>query len=567
MKEHNNLYKIRHSTAHLLAQAVTELYPEAILTLGPVKGHGFFYDFFLEERLKEADLEKIEAQMHEIAKRNEPIIGKQIPKKEALEIYKNNKFKTEIISGLDVETVGIFEQGKFFDLCEGGHVSSTGTLKNFKLTALAGSYWRANRENEQLQRISGIAFESKKDLEQHIEMIEDLKKYDHRLLGKQLDLFSFHDESPGMPFFHSKGLKIFNKLIDHSRALQERDGYLEIQTPLILSEKLWKTSGHYENYKENMYFAKVSGDDHKIAIRPMNCPPCIILYKERPHSYKELPLKMAEFGKCHRFELSGVLHGLFRVRSFTMDDAHIYCTEDQISDEVEKVLKLAEEVYKPFGFTKIRMAISTMPEKRIGSDALWEQATNALKTALTARGQDFIVNEGEGAFYGPKIEILIEDNMGREWQCGTVQIDFFLPKNFELEYIASDQSRKTPVIIHRAIYGSLERFMGILTEHYKGRFPLWLAPVQARVLTITDKQGGYAQNVCNKLRSCGIRAELDGHQDKISAQIKRAQLDYIPWMIVLGAKEEENKTVTLRTLDGKQEFGLTVEELSSRINN
>ncbi|MFC1854608.1 threonine--tRNA ligase [Candidatus Dependentiae bacterium] len=561
MDKQSEIYKLKHSAAHLLAHAVKEIWPSAKLTLGPATETGFFYDFYLSEPLKESDLEKIEQKMREIAKRDLKIEGRQVSKKEALELYKDNEFKSEIIEGIEDETVGIYSQGDFFDLCEGGHIDSTKNLKHFKLMSVAGSYWRADRENAQLQRVYGVIFSTKDELFKYLKRIEEAKKYDHRVIGKKLDLFSFHEEAPGMPFFHDKGLKIFNKLIEHARKLQDEDGYQEIQTPLILNENLWKTSGHYDNYKEHMYFTSTEHEKSTNVLRPMNCPPGILIYKSTPHSYKEFPMKVAEFGKCHRFELSGVLHGLMRVRSFTMDDAHIFCTPEQISKEVEKVLILAEKTYKPFGFSKITMGLSTKPEKHIGSDQLWETATEALKTALENRKEDFVINEGDGAFYGPKIEIILEDTMGREWQCGTVQVDFFLPENFKLEYIDSDQSRKRPVMIHRAIYGSLERFMGILLEHYKGRLPFWLSPIQARVLTITEKQSSYAFDLYEKLKKANMRCEIDNSGDKINAQIRRSQLDQIPWMLVLGAKEEENKTITLRNLEGKQQFGLTVEEL------
>ena len=430
------------------------------------------------------------------------------------------------------------------------------------LTGVSGSYWRADREGTALQRVSGIAFKTKEDLKNYITLIEEAKLYDHRRLGKQLDLFSFHDEAPGMPFFHDKGTKIFNGLIEFMRSLHDEAGYQEIMTPLILNEQLWKTSGHYDHYKENMFFTQI--DETVNCVKPMNCPSGLLLYKERPHSYRELPLKVAEFGKVHRWELSGVLHGMFRVRAFTQDDAHIFCTPEQIATEVAGVLKLATKLYNKFGFENVSMAVATRPEKSIGSDDLWDTATEALKNALELVKIDYSIDDGGGAFYGPKIDIHIKDAMGRLWQCGTVQVDFFMPENFELEYIDSDQSRKRPVMIHRAIYGSLERFIGILTEHCRGHFPFWLAPVQARVLTITDKQHEYANGVFDKLKAGGLRVEFDSSGDQISAQIRRAQMDKVPWMIVIGGKEEEKGTVTLRKVDGKQEFDLTVETLLER---
>ena len=556
-------YNLRHSAAHLLAQAVLELYPGTKITIGPVTKDGFFYDFLPPENFKEEDLEKIEKKMREIVEQDLKVEGREVSKEEAKQFFKDNEFKMEIIDSLpDDEIVSIYTQGSFSDLCKGGHVESTGKIKHFKLTAVAGSYWRADRENTPLQRISGVVFETKEELDNYFKRIEEAKLYDHRRLGKQLDLFSFHEEAPGIVFFHDKGTKIFNKLINFLRGLQTEAGYQEVKTPLILHESLWKTSGHYDHYKENMFFTSV--EDATYCVRPMNCPGGVLLYKEKQHSYKEFPLRIAEFGLDHRCELSGVLHGMFRVRGFTMDDAHMYCTPEQVSSEVNNALKLAAKVYGRFGFENVKMAVATRPEKSIGSDDLWENATQALKDGLEASGFEYEINEGEGAFYGPKIEMHIKDAMGREWQCGTIQVDFFIPKNFELEYIDSDQSRKQPVMIHRAIYGSLERFIGILTEHYKGHFPFWLAPVQARILTITDNQQEYAQDLQKRLQKEGLLVERDESGGQISAQIRRAQMDKIPWMLVIGKKEVENNTITLRHVDGKQEFGLTIDQLLAK---
>jgi len=558
-----NLYNLRHSAAHLLAQAVLELYPTTKLTIGPVKDEGFFYDFKMDKALTEEDLVCIEDKMRELSKQDFKIVGKDVSKEEAREIFKGNPFKLEIINDVDGDTVSIYSQGSFVDLCKGGHVSSTSQIKYFKLTAVSGSYWRADREKDSLQRIYGVAFESVEDLEKYLRRIEEAKLYDHRKIGKQLNLFSFHEEAPGLPFFHDKGLRVYNKLIEYSRHLQRKENYQEVKTPYVMNESLWKTSGHYENYFKNMYFA-IPIDGERNCLRPMNCPGGVLLYKERPHSYKELPIRMAEYGFDHRFELSGVLHGLFRVRGFTMDDAHIFCQEEKLASEIESAIKFANKLYSKFGFERIRMAISTRPQKYIGSDELWDVATNALKKALTDLGLEYKIQEGEGAFYGPKIEILIEDAMGREWQCGTIQVDFNFPINFKLEYIAADQSRKTPAMIHRAIMGSIERFLGILLEHFKGRLPFWLAPVQVKVLTITNDQEAYAKNVCEKFNENGIYAELDISSEKISAKIRDAQIDKVPWMIVIGKKEQENNTLTLRHFDGAQEVDLNVEDLVIR---
>ncbi|MBY0353444.1 threonine--tRNA ligase [Candidatus Babeliales bacterium] len=562
MSEMNEqLHNLRHSAAHLLAHAVTELFPGTKMTIGPVTETGFFYDFLPTTNFKEEDLPRIEARMRELAKKDYKIVGGQVPKAEARERFNDNQFKLELIDEIPGDTVGIYSQGDFYDLCRGGHTSSTGDVKHFQLTSISGSYWRANREGVALQRISGIAFETKEDLDAYLQRLEEVKMYDHRRLGKELDLFSFHEEAPGMPFFHHKGLLVYNKLIEFIRSLLRKDNQ-EIRTPLMMAEDLWKTSGHYDFYKDKMYFCTI--DEQTDCVRPMNCPGSILIYKERPRSYRELPLRLAEFGYVHRYELSGVLHGLFRVRAFTIDDGHIYCTIDQVGDEVLKVLALADKVYRAFNFSKIKIAISTRPEKYMGDDQDFEKATNSLKSALDRTGVAYIIQEGEGAFYGPKIEIVIEDSMGREWQCGTVQVDFTLPTNFDLEYIASDQSKKRPVIVHRAILGSIERFLGMVLEHCKGRLPFWIAPVQARILMITDHQSAYATSLYEQLTAHGLRVEIDTSGDKISAQIRRAQMDKVPWMLVLGKKEEEQKTVTLRLADGQQQGDLTVHDLCAK---
>ncbi len=562
MSEMNEqLHNLRHSAAHLLAHAVSELFPGTKMTIGPVTETGFFYDFLPVQNFKEEDLPRIEERMRELAKKDYKIIGSQVPKKDARERFKDNQFKLEIIDDVTDETVGVYGQGDFYDLCRGGHVNSTGKIKHFKLTSISGSYWRANREGIALQRITGIAFETKEDLDAYLQRLEEVKMYDHRRLGKELDLFSFHDEAPGMPFFHHKGLLVYNKLIEFIRSLLKKENQ-EIRTPLLMAEGLWKTSGHYDFYKDKMYFCTI--DEQTDCVRPMNCPGSILIYKERPRSYRELPLRLTEFGYVHRFELSGVLHGLFRVRAFTIDDGHIYCMLDQVEDEVVKLLNFAAKVYQAFNFANIKMAISTRPEKYMGDDHDWEMATQALKNALDRNGVSYKIQEGEGAFYGPKIEIVIEDSMGREWQCGTVQVDFNLPINFDLSYIASDQSKKRPVIVHRAILGSVERFLGMVLEHCKGRLPFWIAPVQARILMISEHQNAYAAGLSDQLLAHGLRVEIDTSGDKISAQIRRAQMDKVPWMLVLGKKEQEKNTVTLRLADGQQQGDLTVQDLCAK---
>lgn len=559
MKSNNALETLRHSAAHLLAHALIELYPDTILTIGPATEQGFFYDVLPSKNFKEADLPIIEERMREIQKRNVAIEHKQIPKDQARHIFKDNPFKMELINDIPGKTVGLATQGNFYDLCKGGHVASTGDIKHFKLLNLSGSYWRADKTKQALQRIAGTAFLTEKDFKEYEQRIEDAQKYDHRRLGKQLDLFSFHEEGVGFPFFHPKGKLIVNLLTDYMRGLLEKAGYLEIQTPIMLSDELWKQSGHYAHYKDNMYFTTI--EEKQYAIKPMNCPGSILVFKERPRSYKELPLRLSEFGLVHRFELSGVLHGLFRVRAFTQDDAHIYCTPDQIEEEVLKAIKLNVQVFKKFGFDAVDVGLSTKPANAMGSDALWKIATDSLANALTAAGLKFKINEGEGAFYGPKIEFGIKDSMGREWQCGTIQLDFFQPENFDLHYVASGGAKQRPVMIHRAIYGSLERFFGMLLEHFKGNLPFWLAPVQVKILTITDEQKPYARTILEKLQQQEIRCELDESTDQISGQIKTAQLEKVPWMLVIGKKEVENNTITLRHLDGKQEFGLSFEQL------
>jgi len=562
MKSDNDLKILRHSAAHLLAHALKELHPEVKLTIGPATEEGFFYDFLPTTNLKEQDLEPIAQRMREIAERDLPIEHTEISKEKARELYKDNPFKLELIDEISSDTVGLATQGDFYDLCRGGHVKSTGKLKNFKLLGISGSYWRANREGQALQRISGTAFPTAKELRSYEKHREQALKYDHRKLGKQLDLFSFHEEGVGFPFFHPKGKKVLNIMTDYMRHVLHDFGYQEISTPMMLSEDLWKQSGHYDHYKDNMYFCEI--EDKNYAVKPMNCPGAILVYREHPRSFRDLPLRLSEFGLVHRYELSGVLHGLFRVRAFTQDDGHIFCTPDQILDEVYESIKATEKVFHDFGFHDLDVYVATRPEKAMGSPELWDKATQALKDALTKANVPFKIAEGEGAFYGPKIEFHIKDSMGRTWQCATIQLDFFLPERFDLTYVASGGQKKQPVMIHRAIYGSFERFLGILLEHYKGALPFWLAPVQARVLTITDEQKTYAHKICDSLIKHGIRAEVDESSDQISAQIKVAQLQKVPWMLVIGPKEVENNTITLRKLDGKQEFGLSLEQLIER---
>lgn len=560
-----DLEKLRHSAAHLLAHAVIELFPKTLLTIGPPTKDGFFYDFLPEKNFTNEDLPLIEAKMLEISKQNMPITHTQMPKEKAKELFKNNPYKLELIDSIKDDTVGIAQQGDFVDLCKGGHVEKTGDIKHFKLLDISGSYWRADKENKALQRIRGTAFFTSKDLRMYEKMRQDALKYDHRKLGKELDLFSFHEEGVGFPFFHAKGKTVLNNLQNYLRDKLEHAGYQEVSTPVMLSHELWKQSGHYDHYKDNMYFCSV--EDKEYAIKPMNCPGTILIYKERPRSYRDLPLRFSEFGLVHRYELSGVLHGLFRARAFTIDDAHIFCTKEQLQQEIIDTINLTYDVLKRFDFKKISVGISTKPDNAMGSDELWQQATDALKQGLEKANIPYEIYEGEGAFYGPKIEFGIEDSMGRSWQCGTVQVDFFQPENFDLWYTNSQGKKSRPVMIHRAIYGSFERFFGMLVEHFKGRFPFWLAPVQATVLTITDEQKEYAQKIYNALKQQGIRVIMDESTDPISGKIKNAQLQQIPWMLVIGNKEVENNTITLRYVTGKQEFGLTLEQLLQKADH
>lgn len=557
-----DIMALRHSAAHLLAHAVSELYPDTLLTIGPATEEGFFYDLLPSKNFKEEDLPKIEARMKEIANRNLPLTHEPMKKDEARKLYKNNPFKLELIEGIQDDTVGIARQGDFYDLCRGGHVSTTGLLKNIKLTAISGSYWRADRNGQKLQRISGIAFFSPEDLAEYERKKEEAAKYDHRRLGKQLDLFSFHEEGVGFPFFHPKGKLVINLMMKYMRKLQEENGYQEISTPTMLSDELWKRSGHWAHYKDKMYFCDI--DEQSYAVKPMNCPGSILVYSTRPRSYRELPLKLAEYGHVHRHELSGVLHGLMRVRAFTQDDAHVYCMPNQIEEQVITMIKMIYTMLNKFGFADIDVTISTKPENALGSEEYWDNATNALKGALEKMNLKYSISEGEGAFYGPKIEFRIKDSMGREWQCGTIQVDFFFPQNFDLEYVASNGQRERPVMIHQANYGSLERFFAIILEHFKGNLPFWLAPVQITLLTITDDQRPYAQKILEQLKAHGLRVEMDQTSDQISGKIKRAQEEKIPWMLVLGKKEVENNTITLRHSDGKQEFGLSFEQILAK---
>lgn len=555
---------LRHSAAHLLAHAIQELYPDTLLTIGPATAEGFFYDILPSLNFKEDCLPFIEKRMHEIAQRNLPLTHERMAKEEARALFKHNTFKLELIDGIADDYVGIARQGTFVDLCKGGHVENTNQIQHVKLLSISGSYWRADRNGQPLQRISGTAFWTEKELQQFEQQKEDALKYDHRRIGKALDLFSFQEEGPGFPFYHPNGKLILNLLTDHLKKLLIKYGHVEISTPAMLSDELWRRSGHYQFYKDNMYFCTI--DQKEYAIKPMNCPGAILVYNDRPHSYKELPLRYAEFGHVHRYELSGVMHGLFRARAFMQDDAHIFCMPAQLDKEIINLIKLHHELISPFNFTT-SVRVATKPAKALGTDQLWETATNALINGLKAEQYAYEIAEGEGAFYGPKIEFHLLDSMGRSWQCGTIQVDFFQPENFDLSYISTEGKKERPVIIHRALYGSMERFFGIVLEHYKGKLPLWLAPVQIKILSITDEQKPYAHSVAQFLKDNNIRVAVDESSDQISGQIKTACTQGVPWALVLGKKEMAQNTVTLRYADGKQEFNVTIEELAKKAHH
>ncbi|WP_028323179.1 threonine--tRNA ligase [Desulfatirhabdium butyrativorans] len=538
---------MRHSAAHVMAQAVMHLYPKAKLTIGPVVEDGFYYDIDMEP-VSEADFPKIEAEMQRIVSAKIPIRRKEISKAEALDLYRNEPYKTELISDLPDGTISIYEQGDFTDLCRGPHVPNTGFIKAFKLIKVSGAYWRADQTKAQLQRIYGTAYFDKKALKDYLTFLEEARKRNHRKIGHALDLFSFHDEAPGMPFFHARGMNVWNALLDYWRMEHRKAGYVETKTPILLNRGLWERSGHWENYRENMYTTVV--DETEYAIKPMNCPGGMLLFNNRPHSYKDLPIRAAEIGLVHRHEMSGVLSGLFRVRAFHQDDAHIFMTPEQIKDEILGVLHLVETIYSTFGLS-FHLELSTRPAKSIGTDAQWETATNGLKDALEAYGKPYHINEGDGAFYGPKIDVHIKDALGRTWQCGTVQLDMSLPERFDLGYIGPDNQRHRPIMIHRVIYGSIERFFGILVEHFAGKFPLWLAPTQVVLLPINDELVPYARETAARFEAAGLRVEVDDRTESLNKKVREAQLLYIPLILTVGAREQESGTVSVRTLDGK----------------
>jgi threonyl-tRNA synthetase len=551
-KDPEALEILRHSAAHVMAQAVLRVFKDAKLTIGPAVEDGFYYDIDMQP-VSEDDFPKIEEEIKKIVKEKLPIERSEVSKAEALEFYKDEPYKVEMISELEDGTISFYRQGEFTDLCRGPHVPHTGYVKNIKLIKVSGAYWRADPSRPQLQRIYGTAFFNQKELKDHLAFLAEAKKRNHRKIGQALDLFSFHEEAPGMPFFHPRGMELWNALLEYWRSEHREAGYVETKTPIMLNRQLWERSGHWENYRENMYTSAI--DEIEYAIKPMNCPGGMIIYGRKPHSYRDLPLRAAEVGLVHRHELSGVLSGLFRVRAFHQDDAHLYMTPAQIQEEIIGILKLSERMYSTFGLG-FHLELSTRPEKSIGSDAEWETATNGLESALKAYGKDYVLNEGDGAFYGPKIDLHIKDALNRTWQCGTIQLDMNFPERFNLNYIDKDNEKHRPIMIHRTIFGSIERFLGILIEHFAGKFPLWMTPVQAIVLPINDDLVPYSTEVRDSLRNAGLRVELDSRTESLNKKVREAQLNYIPLILTVGGKEKQAGTLAVRTLDGNVKYGV-----------
>ncbi|MBP5160458.1 MAG: threonine--tRNA ligase [Alphaproteobacteria bacterium] len=551
-KQPEGLSVMRHSISHIMAQAVQELFPNTQVTIGPVIENGFYYDFAKAEPFVPDDLAKIEQRMHEIVQRNLPIVREEWPRQKAIDYFtqKGEKYKVEIINDLPADAViSVYKQGDYIDLCRGPHLPSTGLAgKAFKLMKIAGAYWRGDSKNAMLQRIYGVAFADEKDLKAHLTMLEEAAKRDHRKIGKDMDLFHFEPEyAPGSVFWHDKGYRVYRKLIEYMRLRQEQNGYLEVCTPAVMDRCLWETSGHWEKYGEHNYSGKTE-DGKVFCIKPMNCPGGLLIYKQGIKSYRDLPLRLAEFGKVHRYEASGALMGIMRVREFTQDDAHIFCTQDQMEDECISTLKLILDIYKDFGFKEVQIKLSTRPEKRIGSDEVWDKSEKALANALERNGYAYTLNVGEGAFYGPKLELILKDAIGREWQCGTIQMDMNLPERFDISYIGEDGEKHRPVMLHRALFGSIERFLGILLEDTAGRLPLWLSPEQVKVLPIASDVNDYAHEVAQALKKAGLSASVDDSNEKISYKIREHSIAKIPVLLVVGAKEKETKSVAVRRI-------------------
>ncbi|HRP97021.1 MAG TPA: threonine--tRNA ligase [Rhodocyclaceae bacterium] len=557
---------IRHSTAHLLAHAVKELFPDAQVTIGPVIENGFYYDFAYKRPFTPEDLERIEARMAELAKAEIPVSREVWARDEAVAFFKSQgeHYKAEIIASIpEAEDVSLYRQGDFIDLCRGPHVPSTGRLKVFKLTKVAGAYWRGDSKNEMLQRIYGTAWAKKEDLAAYLHMLEEAEKRDHRKLGQQLGLFHFQDNAPGAVFWHPKGWTLFQSLIGYMRRRQDEAGYVEVNTPDVMDRALWETSGHWQNYRQNMFTTQTE-DERIFALKPMNCPGAVSMFAQGLKSYRDLPLRMAEFGKVHRYEPSGALHGLLRVRHFTQDDAHIFCTEEQMEQECRDVVALILDIYKDFGFENVRIKLSTRPDHRIGSDETWDKLEGALAAALDHMGMKYELFPGEGAFYGPKLEFVLRDTIGRDWQCGTLQVDMNLPERFDIHYVAEDNTRKRPVMLHRALFGSLERFTGILIEHYAGAFPMWLAPVHGVVMNISEGQAEYARSVTARLKQAGFRVEADLRNEKINYKIREHSVHRLPYLLVVGEKEKAAGVVAVRARGGHDLGQMSLDSLIER---
>lgn len=565
--EELELHVLRHTAAHIMAQAIKRLYPQADFGYGPATEKGFYYDVDLgDTKLTDEDLARIEDEMHKIVKENLPIKPFVLPREEAIALMRerNEKYKVEHIGDLpEDEEISFYEQGEYVDMCVGPHLCYTKELKAFKITHQSGAYWKNDKNNKMLTRIGGIAFRTQAELDEYLKLLEEAEKRDHRKIGKEMELFMFCDEGPGFPFFLPKGMAIKNALIDYWREIHTRENYVEVSTPLIMNRHLWETSGHWDHYKDNMYSTII--DDEIYCIKPMNCPGGVMVYRSKPHSYRELPLRIGELGIVHRHELKGALHGLFRVRCFTQDDAHIFMRKEQITDEIMGVVRLIDEVYAKFGFEYF-VELSTRPENSMGSDEDWEAATDGLKAALAKMGLDYTINEGDGAFYGPKIDFHLRDSLGRTWQCGTIQLDFQMPLNFNLEYVDEKGERQRPIMIHRVCFGSIERFIGILTEHFAGKFPVWLAPTQVKVLTLPGTDETYAREVCEKLRGAKVRVELDDRNEKIGYKVREArQVDRVPYMLIIGKSEIENKTVSVRDRETDKTESMTMQQFTDML--
>ena len=557
-----------HTCSHVLAQAVKRLHPEVKLAIGPSIENGFYYDLDAPFAFTPEDLAEIEGEMRKICKEKLKLERFELPREEALQYMEERQepYKVELINDLPADAhISFYKQGEFVDLCAGPHLDSTGRIKGnaIKLTACNAAYWRGDSNRQTLQRIYGVAFPKKEELDAYLERIEEAKRRDHRKLGKELGLFMMTEEGPGFPFFLPKGMVLKNTLLDYWRQCHKRYGYVEISTPIILNQELWHRSGHWDHYKDNMYTTVIDGEDY--AIKPMNCPGGMLVYKSEPHSYRDLPLRMAELGLVHRHEMSGALHGLFRVRCFTQDDAHIFMTPDQMKDEIKNVVKLFDEIYSTFGLT-YQIELSTMPEDHMGDEKDWKFAEDTLQAALTEMGKDFIINAGDGAFYGPKLDFHLADSLGRTWQCGTIQLDFQMPERFDLEYVGEDGEKHRPVMIHRALLGSIERFIGVITEHFAGAFPAWLSPVQVKLLPVTDRAMDYAKNVAAQLDSQGFRVEVDGRNEKIGKKIREATLEKIPFMLVVGDRDMEAGTVSVRTRTGEDLGAMSLADFAARLH-